>query len=682
MLTLIFCITLVLHFWLATRNWTMGFMPGHEFRQAQTAFISHFIDRENDFSLLYEAPIVGKPWVSILLEVPVYEWTVVLLSRAAEVPHVVAARTVSLACFYLCLPAFWLLLGRFGVAGPRRLLTLSLILLCPIHIFYSRAFLMESMELMCCAWFLFGYVWMMDRRRWFWFLLATVAGTGAALIKSATLAVWLIPAAAYAGWMLWDELRRRAGVGALLQTVFWGLAGVTVPLAALGMWIRLTDPLKAAHAAAWIFTSKNLSVGNWGLQDISARFSAKTWGTLLERWSEALMPPWLIVTMLLAGGLAFPAQRRRIAGLAAVFFLAQLLFPYAYAYQEYYFYACAVYLLAGLGFVLHGVLDSRLPRAVCWVLVAVLPAAQLHTYWRVYYPQQMVVSPGGFSYTEALRDLTPRESVIVVAGADWASMIPLYSQRRALMVINGMVNDRTYLGRAFSELGDEEVSALVLVGDQRGNAQLRELATEAFALEPGPTFRGPHADIYCARRLGEKIRDGLRLRGHYGDLTVPEPTPPRAVVNGPVLLDRGPYKNLLQAISPRPIRGRFAYGLGTGVYEGAVVTDAHPESDLWVKAPPGATRIEWDFGMISSAWDRDGGKTDGVEMILTTQRPGEERRVVFRRVLDPVAHPGDRGLQQEVIPHVTVPGELLCFSSRPRGHPSYDWAYWARIHVK
>src|SRR5262245_18545418 len=108
LLTLAFVGMLAVHVWLATYNLGIGFMPGHEFRQTQTAFVTHFIDRTDNFSVLYESPLVGKPWVSVLLEVPIYEWSVVWLSRATGWTHVLAARSVSLACFYLMLPAIWL----------------------------------------------------------------------------------------------------------------------------------------------------------------------------------------------------------------------------------------------------------------------------------------------------------------------------------------------------------------------------------------------------------------------------------------------------------------------------------------------------------------------------------------------------------------------------------------------
>src|SRR6478735_5894246 len=194
-LTGTFVAALVVHLWAVTYNWTIPYMAGHEFRQAQTAITSYYIDQQNNFGLLYETPILGKPWVSILMEVPFYEWTVVLVSRAAHISHLSAARGVSTACFYLMLPAIYLLLGRLGLAKPRRLLALALILACPVYIYYTRAFLMDAMALMFCAWFLLGFVRTMDERRWSWLALTMVSGTMAALIKSAILAVWLWPAA-------------------------------------------------------------------------------------------------------------------------------------------------------------------------------------------------------------------------------------------------------------------------------------------------------------------------------------------------------------------------------------------------------------------------------------------------------------------------------------------------------
>src|SRR5690606_13043901 len=106
----LFVLALGYNLWGVSYHLTVGFMAGHEFRQAQTALTSYYIDRENNFGLLYETPIMGKPWVGLLMEVPIYEWSVVGLSRLTGLEHVVSARVISATCFYVMLGAVWLLL--------------------------------------------------------------------------------------------------------------------------------------------------------------------------------------------------------------------------------------------------------------------------------------------------------------------------------------------------------------------------------------------------------------------------------------------------------------------------------------------------------------------------------------------------------------------------------------------
>ena len=656
-------------------------MAGQEFRQAQTAIISYYIDAQNNFSLLYETPLVGKPWVSILLEVPLYEWCVVELSRASGLPQVLAARTISLACFYLTLPALYLLLGRFGLSPPRRLLALALILVSPVYIFYSRAFLMESMELMSCAWFLLGFVRTMDGRRWSWLAFTIIAGTAAALIKSATFAVWLLPAAGYGARLVWREVRAGSGWYALSQTLFWGIACVAVALGALFWWISLTDPIKAAHASAYLFTAKNLSWDNWGLLNFAKRFSAETWSALLDRWREGIMAPWIIALGLVAGLVAFRRFRRSIIGLAAVFFLAQILFPLAYAYQDYYFYACTVFLLTALAFVLFGALDSRLPRLCCWLMIAVPFAAQLGDYWTGYRPSQMVKSHGGFPFTEVIRDLAPPGSVIIVAGADWCAIIPYYSQHKALMIRTGLENDTKYLNRAFDDLTGESVSALVLVGDQRGNQSLVNLVAARFGLDISPTFSHAVADVYFNRSCidsDESLGSGLQYNGVTNRFRMPNEYRSDQPFKISANLARSSFGN----ISPAPFQACFTYGLGHQQIGSRVGLFAHPKSDLWLHPPINATQIKWDYGIVAEAYEKSGTKTDGVEFIVVGVRPGIPDRMVCSRLLDPVDHPDDRGCQSEVIPYHPLPGEELRFSTRPHGSPDFDWAYWAAIEVK
>lgn len=679
----IFAAAFLFHLYGVTYHWTMGFMAGHEFRQAQTAVTAYYIDQQDNFSLLYETPLVGKPWVSILLEVPVYEWSVVLVSRATGMAHVVAARTVTLTCFYLMLPAFYLLLGRMGVPKLRRLLVLALVLTAPVYIYYSRAFLMDSMELMCCVWFLLGFVRTMDERRWSWLALTVAAGTGAALVKSATFAVWLMPAGAYGVWLLWRDIRARTGWAAPLRTLLWGAATVVVALGSLRWWIAYTDPIKAAHASAWIFTSKNVSVGNWGLLDPRPLFSAALWRSLMGCWEQALMSRWLIF-LGLAAGLALPSVRWRVLGGGIWFFLAQFLMPFAYAYQDYYFYSCALFLHAALGFALLGLLDSRAPRWICWLLLLVPFVAQATTYWQDYRKVQSIVHRGGFPFDDVLREHTPRNSVIVVAGNDWAAMTPLYSQRKALMIRNGLEYDHAYLERAFHDLAGEDVSALVLIGPLRANRDFINLATARFDMDPSaPTFSyQQYADVYVARLYATGLQRLIRNNPRFPDIRIPESAMDAVMLKGMVNIPPAVARSFFASISPGPFKVNFQFGVDWLPEGNGSVLSAHPNSDLWLQPPAEATQIKWSYGIFPGAYEKPGAMTNGVEFMIHGEMPDGQSRQIYYRLLDPARNPKDRGDQHEVIPYVPRSGETLRFSTRPNNNSAFDWAYYIRIRVK
>lgn len=293
-------VALLGHFYFASYNFSWGFMVGHEFRQAQTAIISEYIDQQDNFGLYYETPILGKPW-AFPLEFPLYQWTVVGLKRATGLELFEAARIVSLGSFYAALPAFWLLLGSFGVSAARRWVLLAVTLFCPALIFYSRAFLIDPMAMALSAWFLTAFVRTMDTRKVGWFVACVVAGTLAALIKSLVFAVWLFPAAVYGAWCLWTSWRKHGLSRPTWLTTAWGLGTVVLPLGALKWWIGYTDAIKEGHRSGYVFTSKNLSVGNFGTFSLDSRFSVETWRVMFARWSEAIALPWVVGLTLVLG---------------------------------------------------------------------------------------------------------------------------------------------------------------------------------------------------------------------------------------------------------------------------------------------------------------------------------------------------------------------------------------------
>lgn len=678
----IFAVALIYSFYGVTYRWTSSYMAGFEFRQVQTAITTYYIDKDSNFGLLYETPIMGKPWVSILMEVPFYEWSVVAVSRATGWSHLIAARAVSAACFYLTLPALWLLLGRMAVARARRWLVLALVVSAPVYIYFSRAFLMDAMALLGSAWWLAAFVRTMDGRSWRWLAVAMVAGTMAALVKSAIFAVWLVPGAAYGAWRLWVSIRAGGGWARVWLVAAWGLATVVVPLGLLQAWIAYTDPLKAAHASAWIFTAKNLSMGNWGLFDFKTIFSAEVWRFLLNGWEQAAMSRWVIAALFLTG-LCFRAVRWRVLGVGGVFWVAQLMFPFAYAYQDYYFYACVVFLNVAFGFVLLAAWDSRLPRAVVAVFFIAPFAAQVKAYWQGYRVEQGAAHPGGYPFDEVLRLETPSDSRLIIAGADWAAVTPYYAERKALMVRNGLEFDPAYLNRAFRELGDDEVSALIVHGNLRANREFIEKVTRRFDMEGAqPTFSFVTADVYVARPYAKAVRLRLQDSLRYPHLKVPPHGEKDEAKRLPLTVSPDEARTIFNLVSPAPYQADFQFGYSRLEAGEKSVLSVHPNSDLWVKPPPEAKRIEWNFGIFPGAYEKPDPYADGVEFLIYAEKTGTPGRRLYRQLLDPANRVSDRAEQHVVIPYTPDSGEVLRFATRPGASASFDWAYTIGIDVK
>lgn len=678
----LFVLALGYNVWGVTYHFGMGFLAGHEFRQSQTALISRYIDQENNFGLLYETPIVGKPWVSILLEVPIYEWSVVGLSRVTGWGHVVSARVITAACFYLMLGGVWLLLGKLGVARIRRLLFLALILATPAYIFYSRAFLMDAMALMGSVWWLYAFVRVMQERDWRWLVMTVVAGSLSALIKGSVYVVWLVPGAAYGAWVLWQEWRAQLGWKRLGQTVGWGLGTVVVAAGLLQAWVAYTDPIKAAHASAWIFTSKSLSLGNWGMFSAEALLSGKVWGFLTHCWEQAIMSRWLLGAVLVLG-LLLPRSRRPVLGIGGMFFMAQFMMPYAFAYQDYYFYMIAVFAVVAAGYVVTALWETKLWLSG-WVLVAVMLTAQVRAYLGDYYDQQSVIHEGGYPFSAVIRDMTPKNSVIVVAGADWAAMTPLYAERRALMVRNGLEYDREYLERAFADLKGEVVSAVVLWNQTRENREFVEQAARHFGIDTRqPTFRWEDkADVYVNPLFARAVQYRLLQDKRYAGIVLPESA--RQITKDTKVLHITPEESavMFTQMTPLPHKVSFDLGLDWMDQGDRKVLSVHPDTDLWLDPPSGATQIEWTFGIFDSAYTKEGDKTDGVIFLVTGETPDGVARIVYERLLDPANNPSDRGDQQSIIPYSPIQGESLRFSTRANRSAAYDWAYTYEINVR
>ncbi|MFT3829500.1 MAG: hypothetical protein QM691_07300 [Opitutaceae bacterium] len=682
---LLFVVALAAHVVALSRNWDSGFLVGHEFRQAQTALIADHIDRQNNFSLRYDTPLFGKPW-GAPLEWPLYEWMVVLVRRQMSWPDFVAARAVSATFFYLMLPAVYLLLGEAGLARASRWPALALILSCPVYVFYTRAFLMESTVLCFSVWFLFTFVKTLRTRRLHWATLTSLLGAAAGMMKSLTFGAWVAPAALFGAWTLVREWRQTRSRHALLTTIGWGCGTMVLPVVLTVWWTHFADSIKAQNPATVFLTAKALGVANYGTFSLHARLSAETWHGLFDGWRQAIMAPWLLAVCSLLGFTAAGRHRLALAIALGLFLVPQLAIPYAYALQDYYFYAATVFLLVALGFGLAGLLERPWPVWLRALLLAVPFAALWSAYLQPggYWSMQRIWTNGRTDLSEALRDLTPENSVLVVVGADWNAALAYQSRRRALMITASHETDPDFIEDRIAALDGEQIGAVILAGRARGNLGLARFVTGLAGLSERPTFSHGIGDVYFSRDLDAQVRRDIAQWGNdYPALTLLA-APAGADRESPTVVDLTPAQAAagFPNVHPAPVRYTAQFGLPLRATESGTVIAAHPDARLWLPCPPDARLIVWEYGLDITGSPHPDGVSDGVVFRITGRTADGTERQLFRETLRPVKHPEDRGLQHREIAFVPAAGETLCFETLPRADHAYDWAYWTRIEVR
>jgi hypothetical protein len=672
-LFLIFVLSLGFHFWGITVGWQSRNLPGNEFRQTQTAISSHWINADNDFSLAYPTPILGKPW-SIPMEFPLYQWTTVVVHRVTNWSLTKSGRAVSITCFYLALPAIFLLLGRWQVAVRHRWLVLAVILTCPFYVYFTRGVLIETMALMCSLWFWVAFERTVQERSKVWLLVAMLAGTGAGLVKVTTYLLYLLPAAWWACGRLWRNRRTE-----WLIDAGWMTAAVAVPFAATLGWLHFADATKAQNPLATFIVSSNLTEFNLGTN--ATRFSAEMWQEKLRLVGEKLtaLPVMLFCAVLVLG----PARRRwrEVLGCVVCFASVLLLFPVLYTLHDYYYAANTILLITAMGLVLVALAEAVIARWIVYLALGLVLLGQVQRYVGYYYPSQRSISWGGDGLTRSLRNLTQPRDVIVVLGQDWNSMTPYYAQRRALMLRDDIASDPERVAEALAGLKGESIGALVIAGHPHGEDKVIE-SLAMHGLGRQPLYLWGDARVFLPR---EHERDAVKvlLEQSYPGVSIAPGVeiPQRNLANQWIKYDdlwpweRRPF----EAMRPKPVRFFSQFGPNADGSSGVMMFGGHPVTRLVFSLPAGEHVLRSSLQMSLDAYRLDlpdSDATDGVVVTLSMIDRDGASRTLARRYFDPRHNRADRGERRplEFAFNLMEAGEVeLAFTPGPAGNLTRDW---------
>lgn len=667
-----FCMCLGFHFYGALVGLGNESLPGVEFRQAQTGLSTYWIKEDGNFSLAYPTPVLGKPW-SIPMEFPLYQWTVVLVDRTTGMGLTASARLVSLACYYLTLPAIFLLLGGWNITPSRRWMVLAVIVTCPFYIFYSRAFLIETMALMFALWFWVSFRAAVLRSSLWWLLLTVMVGAGAGLVKATTFGLYLLPVTGWALFRLW----RNRSQGQSWRELASMFIAIGIPLAFTFGWIRLADVTKESNPLAGFLLSSNLSDFNWGTW--GSRFSLELWQTKLR--IVATQVSWWPL-FVVAAVAALHGRRRwwEIALCLSIFFSAMIIFPTLYAYHDYYYVANALLLLLAMGLAIVGLSETGTHPLWVWLCFAVVCGGQATRYFQHYFGEQRALRAGGNALSYTLREMTHPRDVMIVQGQDWNSMLPYYSERRALMIREEMEHNISHIEAAFDELAGERVGALVVTRKYWEQADLIRRASR-LGLETKPSFFSADSAVFLPEtRRRENIR---RLHvGNLPDLELAsgmEVTKETLAGRWMTLSQLTPMeRNIFDGMQPLPVRFYSSFGPNLDRSSGQLRFGVHPVTRLVFALERGRYVLATSVKFSPAAYDSTvpaHSSTDGVEVSL--HRLGESSVVppLFSRLLMPRDNPADQG-DQPIITEFTMSskGEVeLFFGPGPQNMDTRDW---------
>lgn len=493
-------------------GWDKPLQDLHGFRQTQTALgVRSMI--ELGTWLRYETPVFGPPW-SIPFELPLYQWAVALVTIFSGIPLAQSGRWVSAAFFVAAVALGYRVLGQLAIRSDHRLAVLSLLLASPLYLFWSRTFLIESTALFLSLAYLALVLRAFERPSPAVLIGAACVGALAATVKVTTFWGFLFIAGLLALRRL-RALRSQRGEWQFVRetpfqvaTAALAISLVVVPAAALLVWTRFTDGLKLANPLAAGFVD-SASLFFWNFGDGAQRVSARLWDkTITGTQVTEVLGSRIFLPLIVVAACTAPARRAMIWALLGAFVLGPLTFTNLHIVHNYYAYANGIFLLAAAGLVLVAWMErgGAASFAAVVALLVVVMIQQLEYESPNGYRERQLNTPARIpTLYEKMRDLVPKDKVILVYGLDWEPSVSYYSERRVIMDRANRALDQPPISeslRLLKEAG-QTVGAMVncdLVWNAPGPYHPPDLegVIATFGLSAIPAFEDSHCKLYVA----------------------------------------------------------------------------------------------------------------------------------------------------------------------------------------
>ncbi len=404
----------------------------HSFRQTQTALTVYWLVHGGAW-LAYETPALGFPW-AIPFEFPLYQWIVAALHQFGPLSIEANGRLLSFLLLVGCLWPAHLLYRDLGLNRDEYLIFGILFLLAPLHLFWGRTVMIESMAVFLSLLYVaFLQRYLLTGNAGLLVLSAVTAALAAA-VKITTFLGFALAAGCLIAWHAKREgAWRRPSV--LVRRHLPAMLTLVIAFIALKAWTDFADSLKVLNPWGALLTSDALKGWNFGTW--AQRWSSDLWrGAILGRAIPDIAGSSAVAASVVVA--AFAVSRRRwiaaaVAGL--LFLLPFLVFTNLHIVHNYYQVGNSLFLIALLALLL-GDLWRNGPRWLSLALLLILAGTQLTHYFKQFHP--LVVTPPDWYRTinvaNYVRSTTPPDTAIVVFGFESSPELAFYAKRKSLNV--------------------------------------------------------------------------------------------------------------------------------------------------------------------------------------------------------------------------------------------------------
>lgn len=470
-------------------------------REVQTAITAYWFDFHHLFKSLffYETPLFGSPW-SIPFEFPLFQLGAASVHSLTGMPLDQSGRWLSSLLFFCCFIPLYNIIKEIGLDKEYFYISAILLLLSPLYLYWSRAFLIESSALFTGFLFLWSSIRFSKTNCIQWIFWMFVFGVLCSLIKITTFPTFVL-AAFFSLVVLNSNDFSVANIKGLFLKMVSLFVVLILCFIAVKLWTEQADKLKLTNEIGRALTSKNLQ--RWNFGSLPQCFSSALWkSAVIDRMIPHAIGS-ISCLFIIAVGIVVGNNNQKgfIVFLLLLFVAPILIFTNLHIVHDYYQYANSFWLVLCLSFSLY-IIKIRVSKLLFLILFIFVCWSDFSRFQQNYkkYIVDINAARNDASNQERLdiankvRNSTPNNSIIVLFGEDWGAEIPFYAERKSLMIPNWISSEKVLeILQSKQVYGGLDVSAVVVNHSQNISLQDKEVLK---------TFLNAHKNLNSVIRLG------------------------------------------------------------------------------------------------------------------------------------------------------------------------------------